>query len=395
MLWTRKRLGSFESRPALVETLETRELLSGTTSGTEDAIFLQNQAGYWQYGTINFNGGARSYEKTDGPRFSTILDPFLGDFNGDGQSDMAGFDRGSGNWWVAVSQVDGSYQTTRWGRWLGNDKGDPSAASVNWEHIQIGDFNNDGRDDIAGLNEFGRWWIAFSNGSRFNSTTTIRTNSGIWTEVFSGDVDGDGDDDLTLRSDQGLWFFLKSTGSGFGVQYAGRWATTGWAGIAQGDFNGDGLQDVIGITEAGHWWVGQSNGMQFTNLYRGHWEGSAGATLYVGDFNGDGTDQPLLNSPAHVDSWRTGAAHAVSGRFYVEAGSAGAFDVGTNWEFTIGDFDGSGTDDVVGYLYGHDIRFLDGMYFMSINGRNMSDSLEFADTYSTLRLFGTGCLPVA
>ena len=209
------------------------------------------------------------------------------------------------------------------------------------------------------------------------------------------DVDGDGNDDLTLRSNQGLWFFLKSTGSGFGVQYAGRWAAAGWSGIAQGDFNGDGRQDVIGITEAGHWWVGESNGTQFANLYRGHWEGTAGATLYVGDFNGDGKDQPLLNSPAHMYNWRTGAAHAVSGRFYMEGGRAGAFSLGTNWEFTIGDFDGSGTDDVVGYLYGHDIRFLDGMYFMSIDGRNMSDSLEFADTFSPVRLFATGCLPVA
>ncbi|MCA9150916.1 MAG: VCBS repeat-containing protein, partial [Planctomycetales bacterium] len=77
-------------------------------------------------------------------------DVVTGDFDGDGDQDIAG--RANGRWWVARSNGD-SFVNESWGNW---------STRVNWTSVMTGDFNGDGRDDIVGRINSGAWWVAVS-----------------------------------------------------------------------------------------------------------------------------------------------------------------------------------------------------------------------------------------
>ena len=64
----------------------------------------------------------------------------------------------SGEWWTAVSS--GSHFTNQlWTTWN---------ARVTWADVQVGDFIGDGKTDLSGrVLEAGQWWSAISSGSGF------------------------------------------------------------------------------------------------------------------------------------------------------------------------------------------------------------------------------------
>jgi hypothetical protein len=115
----------------------------------------------------------------------------------------------------------------------------------------VGDFNGDGKDDIA-------WYESWST-----NITILTTNSGgngssassVWTTGYSapdwasiGDFSGDGKDDIAWYSgwDSGRIKVLQtnSAGTGFGssLTWAANYGNPQWAGV--GDFNGDGKDDI-------------------------------------------------------------------------------------------------------------------------------------------------------
>lgn len=61
------------------------------------------------------------------------LDVRVGDFDGDGRSDLAGRVATSGDWWVARSHGD-SFTNERWGNW---------STAVEWEDVHVGRFGSD------------------------------------------------------------------------------------------------------------------------------------------------------------------------------------------------------------------------------------------------------------
>jgi hypothetical protein len=88
--------------------------------------------------------------------------PLVGDFNGDGRDDIVTFKQDTGNVFVALSTIFGF-----WGDgWLWKDD-----FCYEGDIPLVGDFNGDGRDDIASLREHdGRVsiWVALSNPSSIN-----------------------------------------------------------------------------------------------------------------------------------------------------------------------------------------------------------------------------------
>ena len=46
----------------------------------------------------------------------TWVDVQVGDFNGDGKADIAGFDPATGQWWLALSTGQ-AFQTVPWAAW--------------------------------------------------------------------------------------------------------------------------------------------------------------------------------------------------------------------------------------------------------------------------------------
>jgi len=136
-----------------------------------------------------------------------------------------------------------------------------------WVDVQVGDFNGDGKSDITGRDlQNGQWWTALSNGSTAFATSLWATwNPTVtWADVKVGDFNGDGKSDITGRYLQsGQWFTGLSNGStGFTTSLWATWnPTVTWADVQVGDFNVDGKSDITGrYLQAGQWFTGLSNG---------------------------------------------------------------------------------------------------------------------------------------
>jgi len=148
--------------------------------------------------------------------------PGVGDFNGDGKDDIVVFlrevisDIGRGDIWVALSTGSGFGARQKWHDWfcLGN------------EIPLVGDFNGDGKDDIVTFSrgDSGDVYVALSTGSSFSGT-------GIkWHDWFCfgneiplvGDFNGDGKADIATFAHEtktgdgrGDVYVALSTGSSF------------------------------------------------------------------------------------------------------------------------------------------------------------------------------------
>jgi hypothetical protein len=79
-----------------------------------------------------------------GPRVWNGIDVRVGDFNGDGSSDIAGRVSTSGDWWVAES-TGTAFANSKWTRW---------SSSIDWVNVGTGDFNGDGNTDFGGPSRF-------------------------------------------------------------------------------------------------------------------------------------------------------------------------------------------------------------------------------------------------
>src|SRR5207249_5564970 len=91
----------------------------------------------------------------------TWVNFITGDFNGDGKTDVAARDNRAGNWWVGIN-AGASFSFSVWTRWSPN---------VTWVDVMAADFNGDGKGDIVGrYKQGGQWWVATSLGNSFNNT---------------------------------------------------------------------------------------------------------------------------------------------------------------------------------------------------------------------------------
>jgi hypothetical protein len=249
---------------------------------------------------------------------TTNAKPLVGDFNGDGRTDVAL--TGPSGWSslpVAFSNGDGTFNVTNqpintFAVW---------AATPNAKPL-VGDFNNDGKTDV-GLTGPSAWAslpVAFSNGNgTFNVTNQPIDTFAIWAATANakpllGDFNGDGRTDVALTGPSG-WSSLPvafSNGNGsFNVinqpiDTFAVWAATPRAKPLVGDFNNDGKTDV-GLTGPSGWSslpVAFSNGngtFSVTNVAIGEfasWAAAFNANPVVGDFNGDRRTDVALTGPS-------------------------------------------------------------------------------------------------
>jgi Ca2+-binding RTX toxin-like protein len=219
-----------------------------------------------------------------------------GDFNGDGRADIAVTSYGLGGIADYLSNGDGTFRPvysvqtgTDWASW-------PNA------HAITGDFNGDGRADIA-ITSYGLGGIAdyLSNGDgTFRAAYSVQTGTdwASWpsAHAITGDFNGDGRADIAITS-YGLGGIANylSNGDGtfrpvYSVQSGTDWASWPSAHAITGDFNGDGRADIA-VTSSG----------------------LGGIASYLS--NGDGTFRPVYSVQSGTDWASWPSAHAITGDF--------------------------------------------------------------------------------
>lgn len=169
---------------------------------------------------------------------------FVGDYNGDGLFDLCEVD------------VSGTYIEWTWkinngkGDWIVNA---PVVFGVSaTDKCAVGDFNGDGKSDIAVLRSgsgfLATWYIDFSP---CEGNFDARGNFGLPGDIpLGGDFNGDGIDDLCVyRPSSGSWYVSFSSLTGypeFDMPLAVNGVSFGAAGDIPftGDFNGDGYTDM-------------------------------------------------------------------------------------------------------------------------------------------------------
>ncbi len=213
--------------------------------------------GYTDYGSLgqySISGNIVNLDKFSMQRWTTRQGGFwdtqqwlAGDFNGDGKDDVAKAfnDGGLGSVDVHVSNGS-SFSMQRWATGQGSF----------WDAQQwlVGDFNGDGKDDLVkAFNDGGLASIDvhISNGSGFSMQRWATGQGGFWDtqQWLVGDFNGDGKDDIAKAFNDGGLASIDvhiSNGSGFSMQ---RWATRqgGFWDAQQwlsGNFNGDGKDDM-------------------------------------------------------------------------------------------------------------------------------------------------------
>jgi len=189
--------------------------------------------------------------------------------------DIAGM-RSSGRWYTGIS--NGTSITTHSLKSWNN--------STVWQDFRVGDFDNDGDDDIYARQSAGQWWIARPNSNGTDMTTSFGTqwNEALgWNEVLIGDFDGDNRADIAGKTDGNTWFVARSNGTRLLLKQWAQWnAASTWISIV-GDFDGDGKDDIAGMkTNNGAWWVGiAQEDKRFKNTYFGRWS-NFGGSAYSG-----------------------------------------------------------------------------------------------------------------
>jgi AcrR family transcriptional regulator len=289
------------------------------------------------------------------------------DVTGDGKADLAA--TGVLGWTtlpVAASKGDGTFEVTNEAL---HDF--PALAATSGAKGVMGDFNGDGKADIALAG--GAGWtgvpIAFSNGNgTFEVTNKPAPNIPAWAaaggaKLLAGDFNGDGRDDLLITGGAGWSSIPVAFSNGDGTFKTTNepaadvpgWAATANVKIMAADFNGDGKADLA--LAGGPGWntvpVALSKGdgtFTVSNLPGGDvafWAAVPGVKLAAGDVDGDGKGDIVITGGAGWGSVPV-AFSAGDGTFRVTNNPAGGMPIwATNptAQLVVADFNGDGKAD--------------------------------------------------
>ena len=180
----------------------------------------------------------------------------VGDFNADGRDDIAFINTLGGQVIVALSNGNG-FDRSMWG----------SLPAGNLASINTADINGDGRADLVARQQgTSDWYIATSTGSGFQVATWTWSGTDIVTKVLTGDVDGNGLDDLVVfDSIGGFWRTARSTTSGFVTTSMIAFSSSFPITSVLVDANQDGKADLVGKASNGDWHVSLSSGTSWVD----------------------------------------------------------------------------------------------------------------------------------
>lgn len=285
-------------------------------SGASTVVYLGN------------GDGTFTVSQTISPGITNMWSAYAGDLNGDGKQDLINwgvFGAGDQRYWMYRGNGDGTFALSSvvdipdglyWPQGLGdfNGDGDPdildhdsdlgidyirfgsgglsfaAAVTRNVSASLVGDFNNDGKDDL-----YSSAGVYLSAG---NGTFALSQSFSSVGATNAADFNGDGNLDILGTSGSVLQVLLGNGNGTFGSVITTAVGSKRW--LDTGDFNGDGTMDVL--------FTDTSN---VTQVYFGNSDGTfspSGVTLgtynsgKTADLNGDGITDFLSNtaSPTYI-----------------------------------------------------------------------------------------------
>ncbi len=293
----------------------------------------------------------RSLPSLFGPptSFAVGLTPYsvaVGDFNGDGKPDLATANFGGGTVSVLLGNGNGTFGPAT-----------DFKVGSNPFSIAVGDFNGDGIPDLAVANNGSNTVsVLLGNG---NGTLRPATDFKVGSNPFSiavGDFNGDGTPDLAVanRDDNNVSVLL---GNGDGSFSPGQSVPAGRAplSVAVGDFNRDGIPDLAvanGFDNNVSVLLGNGDGtFQAATNYA---VGVQPFSIAVGDFNGDGTpDLAVSNGVSGTVSVLLGNGNGTFRPATDFSAGSGPASAGTGpIAVAVGDFNRDGAPDLATANYG-------------------------------------------
>jgi len=317
----------------------------------------------------------------------------IGDFNGDSKADIIF----SSSWGIGIVHHDGTLWKTLLvepkGTWFDGWRYNPDDNIIHG----VGDFDGNGRDDTLISSPWGigiltlqgstlTAVVAEPKGTRFGGWL-YNPDDNIIQAI--ADFDGNGRDDILISSPWGVGILTlqgstltsvvaEPKGTLFGV-----WRYNPDDNIIQstGDFDGNGTDDIL---VSSPWGIGilTLQGSTLTSVVaepKGTWFGGwrynpdDNIIQRIGDFDGSGTDDILISSP-----WGIGILTTVQGPTLsaVVAQPKGTwfgwwhYNPDDNLIEGVGDFDGNGRDDIlISSPWGIGILTQDGNSLISIDVR--------------------------
>ncbi len=321
--------------------LGAKEIRATLDAGTANELLLSN------FAVINFGnlfGAPRGFPAGGTPSGMT-----LGDFNGDGVTDIATANTGDNNVSILYATPLGSAGTV-FGRLLTNVGQGPSS-------LAAGDFNGDGFDDLVVANSTDNTVsILINDGGGTFVQKQDSMNNFVYPAVAVGttpqaiiaaDVNGDDKlDFVTANTGSGSNEISVSLGNGKGgfAKAKNYNANPGLVSLVAGDFNGDGKMDLIVVSSTNNnlsYVQGDGSG-GFTSV-RNITSGAAPVYVAAGDLNGDGRLDIVV---ANNDTASPLTVHIGNGNGKFQSPILPSIGTVALNGVTIADFDGNGRPDV-------------------------------------------------
>jgi hypothetical protein len=208
--------------------------------GTADLVLtacVQNNQTCTVFVTLgNGDGTFQTAVSYNIPSFSLAV--AVGDFNGDGKADLVTANYQTNNVSVLLGNGDGTFQPP-----VDYSASPPGGTSSEPDALAVGDFNGDGKTDVAVGSFNGEYTLNILLGNGDGTfQVPVSNGPGSTISIAVGDFNGDGRSDVAT----GCYKVCTVLGNGDGTfqsavnYYAGNLSIA----VAVGDFNGDGRADI-------------------------------------------------------------------------------------------------------------------------------------------------------